>query len=276
MIKNMRREDLNTAINWAGSEGWNPGLHDAECFYQADPNGFFVAELDGQPVGCISAVAYDRFFGFAGFYMVKPDYRGKGIGTRLVQMAALYLGNRTVGNDGVVAQQENYQSMGFEFAYRNIRYSGIAPLAIPLGNNITDLAKVPFTDLLRYDRSMFPAQRTDFLRCWIRQPEGGTAAYLQDNQLQGYGVIRKCLEGFKIGPLFADNNDIAQQLFMALAGRYSGEPVFLDIPEMNPGAVAMVEQHKMVKVFETVRMYKGNIPDLPLSKIYGISSFELG
>jgi len=166
--------------------------------------------------------------------------------------------------------------MGFELAYRNIRYRGIAPLSIPLGNSLVDLAKVPFTDLLRYDQSLFPAQRPAFLRCWIRQPEGGAAAYMQDNQLQGYGVIRKCLEGFKIGPLFADNNDIAQQLFMFLAGRYSGEPVFLDIPEINPGAVAIVEQYKMVKVFETARMYKGNKPNLPLNKIYGITSYELG
>lgn len=276
IIRKMSREELNIAVEWAGSEGWNPGMHDAECFYQADPNGFFVAELEGQPVGCISAVAYDNSFGFAGFYIVKPDYRGKGIGTRLVQMATLYLGDRIVGNDGVVAQQENYKLMGFELAYRNIRFRGIAPAAKPPGPNLVDLSEIPFADLLNYDRHFFSAQRPEFLRCWIRQPEGGATACMQGDQLQGYGVIRKCREGYKIGPLFADSDDIAQQLYMNLTSKVAGESVFLDVPETNPGALALVERHKMYRVFETARMYKGNIPHLPVNRIYGITSFELG
>lgn len=40
-IKTMTREELDIAVEWAAREGWNPGVHDADAFYAADPNGFF-------------------------------------------------------------------------------------------------------------------------------------------------------------------------------------------------------------------------------------------
>ncbi|MDP2934013.1 MAG: GNAT family N-acetyltransferase, partial [bacterium] len=39
-IRPMVRTELDLAIEWAASEGWNPGLQDANCFYAADPEGF--------------------------------------------------------------------------------------------------------------------------------------------------------------------------------------------------------------------------------------------
>ena len=41
----MRREEVAFAIDLAAREGWNPGLHDAECFFAADPDGFLIGEL---------------------------------------------------------------------------------------------------------------------------------------------------------------------------------------------------------------------------------------
>jgi hypothetical protein len=39
--------EISTAVNWATAEGWNPGLADDACFAAADPEGFFIGELDG-------------------------------------------------------------------------------------------------------------------------------------------------------------------------------------------------------------------------------------
>jgi hypothetical protein len=76
-IRRMKRNELDFAIQLAAKEGWNPGLHDAECFYRTDPNGFFIGLLDeNQPVGCISAVSYNGTFGFIGLYIVAAEHRG--------------------------------------------------------------------------------------------------------------------------------------------------------------------------------------------------------
>jgi len=89
-------------------------------------------------------------------------------------------------------------------------------------------------------------------------------------------VIRKCRQGYKIGPLFADGEAIAEKLLLALTGIAPGEEFFLDIPEPNAAARALVCRHNMQMVFETARMYAGVAPALPLSKIFGVTSFELG
>jgi len=49
-LRTMTRDDLDTAVLWAKAEGWNPGIYDAEAFYNTDPKGFFVGELDGKSV----------------------------------------------------------------------------------------------------------------------------------------------------------------------------------------------------------------------------------
>ena len=81
VVRRMAESELGLALDWAAAEGWNPGLCDAECFYAADPEGFFLGEFAGsEPIGCVSAVAYDEHYGFLGFYIVKPRCRnGPGV-----------------------------------------------------------------------------------------------------------------------------------------------------------------------------------------------------
>ena len=275
-VRTMTREELSLVIDWAAQEGWNPGIHDAECFYATDPHGFFLAEREGIPAGALSAVVYDDSFGFAGFYIVKPELRGRGVGHRLVQHASDYAGNRTVGSDAVVAQQDTYKSLGFHMAYRTIRHRGIASSKAIHIPGIIDLTTLPFSYLTRYDRRMFPAERASFLRCWITQPGATALGFMKDRQLAGYGVIRKCRQGHKIGPLFADNDEIADILLQSLTAAIPEEEFFLDIPEPNTDAAALASRYHMKKVFETARMYMGAAPSLPLERIFGVTSFELG
>jgi GNAT superfamily N-acetyltransferase len=131
IVRNMTEADLALALEWAAAEGWNPGLHDAHCFYAADPQGFFVGERDGLPIGCVSAVRYGSGFGFLGLYIVKAEHRGQGFGLELWRAALDHLGDRVIGLDGVVAQQENYRKSGFRLAFRNIRQQGRAEARRP-------------------------------------------------------------------------------------------------------------------------------------------------
>ena len=274
-IRIMTRKEVDLAAEWAADEGWNPGLHDADCFYYTDPDGFFIGELDGEPIACISAITYRDNFGFIGFYIVKPRYRGMGYGIQIWNHAMEYLKDRNIGLDGVVAQQENYKKSGFKLAYRNVRYEGVTGISDSTGT--MNLSNIPFRELLDYDKKMFSLARPEFLKLWIMQPEGAALGIRKDGALAGYGVIRACRNGFKIGPLFADNEDIAERLFNGLNSRVpEGEPIFLDTPEPNEAAITLAERHGMKRVFETARMYTGDTDILPVEKIFGVTSFELG
>src|SRR5262249_49287885 len=115
-------EEVAIAIGLAAVEGWNPGADDAESFYAADPDGFLIGEIDGEVVGCVSAVSYERRFGFLGLYIVRSQFRGQGFGIQLWRAAMERLAGHNVGLDGVVAQQPNYVKSGFRLAWRNVRY----------------------------------------------------------------------------------------------------------------------------------------------------------
>lgn len=268
--------DLDRVIDWAAAEGWNPGRHDAACFRTVDPAGFIIGELDGAPISSISAVNYDARFSFLGLYIVRPDLRGRGYGLQTWNAAMAHGGARNIGLDGVVAQQKNYKKSGFALAYRNIRFAGRAADG-PCSGRIVTLSRMPFERLLAYDRPLFPAARSGFLRAWITQP-GHVGLGLIGGQgvLIGYGVVRPSQQGCKIGPLFADSAEAAEALFVALSAQAGGGDLYLDVPEPNPAAVKLAERHGMTPVFETARMYTGPAPDIDLRRIFGVTSFELG
>ena len=288
-IRPMRAAEMAVAVNWAAAEGWNPGQWDAARFYQADPGGFWVGLLEDEPVATVSAVRYGEAFGFIGFYIVKPEHRGRGYGLQLWQAAIAHLQGRTVGLDGVVAQQENYRRSGFVLAYRNARYQGILGEPSAVDPAIAPLQTLSFEQLCRYDAPFFPggtatlpaSVRMNFLRGWIEAPHIGLG-YVRHGKLLGYGVIRPCQLGYKVGPLFAEEEAIAEALFSALRqmvldqGQDPATPVFLDIPVVNAAAQALVARHGMAMVFETARMYLGPAPQLPLDRLFGVTSFELG
>jgi Acetyltransferase (GNAT) domain/Acetyltransferase (GNAT) family len=276
-IRVMTRQEVSIAIGWAAQEGWNPGLYDAECFYNADPNGYLIGLLGDEPIACISAVKYDNIFGFLGFYIVKPDFRNLGYGIQIWNAGLAYLKGCIIGLDGVIAQQENYQKSGFKLAYQNVRYQGFANGKSLGDNRIISLTAFSFVKLLHYDQPFFPGHRMEFLHSWIKQPQSTALGLVIDYKLAGYGVIRVCQSGFKIGPLFADSAEFSELLFNELqASVPQGSTIFLDIPIVNAEAIQLVKRHQMVSVFETARMYKGEVPEIPLDNIFGVTSFELG
>jgi GNAT superfamily N-acetyltransferase len=276
-IRTMTQPEVAMAIDWAAAEGWNPGLADAHCFFNADPSGFLVGMLGEEPIATISLVKYGERFAFLGLYIVKPEYRGQGYGMGLWQAGLAAVVGRTVGLDGVVAQQENYRRSGFALAYRNIRYQGKGS-----GRRVTDpaivpAAAIPFAEISAYDQPFFPDVRSLFLQGWLSQPQGTALAIRDHHVLAGYGVIRPCRSGYKIGPLFADSPELAARLFFALQGEApAGAPLFLDTPAVNGAAVALATGQGMTVVFETARMYLGPAPDLPIDRLFGVTTFELG
>jgi hypothetical protein len=126
-----------------------------------------------------------------------------------------------------------------------------------------------------YDATVFPAPRTAFLRAWIGSPGHVGCALVRDGGLAGWGVIRPCRKGRKIGPLVADDRATAEVVLSALLASTGGE-IFLDVPSLNRDAVALAQDLRLAPVFETARMYTGAIPPLRLERVFGITTFELG
>jgi GNAT superfamily N-acetyltransferase len=266
---------MDFAISLAAEEGWNPGNNDGTVFYNTDPNGFFVGELDGEVIACKSAVRYADKFGFMGFYIVKKDYRGKNYGIQLWKHAFNRLKDISSGMDGVAEQQANYAKSGYSLAYRQLRYEGKEITGKP-SVKLEDLKDVSIEEIIDYDTSIFPAPRPVFLRLWLSQPNIFVKISTQKNKINGYGVIRPCQVGYKIGPLFADNELIAENLCLALIEFAEGKEVYIDVPDVNKPALELIEKYDMRYVFETARMYNNGRPQDNPEKVFGVTTFELG
>ncbi|MGG8406909.1 GNAT family N-acetyltransferase, partial [Streptomyces sp. 12297] len=192
-ITSASRRDMGLLRAWADDEGWNPGDGDGTAFSVADPAGFLVGRLDGQPVACISAVRYGAGFGFIGFYIARPEVRGQGFGIQLWRAAMTRLEGRLIGLDGVVEQQDNYRRSGFRPAWNNHRFEGAVPAEAPPladGLAIVDAATLPFDRLAAYDRRFFPEPRDAFLAAWSGLPGRTAVAAVRDGRIEGLGVIR--------------------------------------------------------------------------------------
>lgn len=274
------RQELDLAVEWAAREGWNPGLDDAELFWETDPEGFVAIERDGEVIGTGSVVSYGRF-GFMGFFIVREDLRGQGIGAPFWHWRKRRLCDRlepgsAIGMDGVFEMQPFYARGGFEFTHRNIRMEGIGVVAAREAGDIVPLSQIPYDAIAELDRRCFGFERDRFLAKWIEPRHGSALGLWRDERLEGFGVIRQCRTGHKIGPLFADRAETAECLFQSLAGTVPGEPIFLDTPENNPEALALAKRHAMKEVFGCARMVAGSIPPSRWGNIYGVTTFELG
>lgn len=282
VIRPVSADEFQTAIDWAMGEGWNPGLDDLPVFHTADPQGFLMGFRDGEPVSSISVVRYGSDYGFLGFYIAHPDARGTGAGIAIWNAGMAHLEGRTVGLDGVVAQQDNYKKSGFVLAGRNIRYTGVPGVGAvnTAGVDIRSVAQTDLAALLPYDRNFFGAARDGFATAWACPAKGirrQCKIAVVDGNLAGYGVIRECIRGYKIGPLFAETEAAAAALFAALVEAAApGSDISIDPPEDNKAATRFAEAAGMAPVFETARMYKGKAPDLPVGRIFGLTTFELG
>lgn len=277
IFRTATRSELDTIIDWAAAEGWNPGLDDAAPFWAADPEGFRVAEVDGQLAAAVSLVSFSDAYAFLGFYIAHPDFRGQGIARRLWDETLAGAGDRVIGLDGVVAEQEKYRQAGFVLLHANVRYAGRVEASEPKVQEIVEVQPLHHAMIIDHDRNLNPVRRERFLKEWLKPLETRqTFALLRGGAIAGFATLRQCREGYKIGPLYSDTEVGADLLFRKLAALTKGAPLQIDIPAPNAAARALCERYNLAPVFETARMYRGVAPDLPLSRIYGITTFELG
>ncbi|MFN7024074.1 MAG: GNAT family N-acetyltransferase [Pseudorhizobium sp.] len=274
-IRPLSISEVDLLLEWARQEGWNPGLEDAAAFLKADPEGFLGCFTGNAMVAGTSAVRYGRSFGFIGLYICLPDYRGKGFGKIVWDAAMRHLEGRMIGLDGVPQQQPNYRRMGFEESYRTIRWSGKIAAHQPNATSVYPISARMLPDMFAYDRQLFPAERDSFLQLWLQQPREAMTI-IREGAIAGYAVLRRCHEGYKIGPLFADGAREAEDLFFACVNQAGGDVLHLDVPETQEAFSRVLQDAGMAPGFETSRMYKNGSPTVGHHGVFAITTLELG
>ncbi len=281
-IRTMTMADIPHGMRFKEAAGWNQTEADWERFLSLEPEGCFVAEMDGEVVGTATTCRFGQACGWIAMILVPPERRRQGIGSALFRHAVAYLEDRGVASvklDATPVGRTVYLQVGFVDEYGLQRREGIAPAVeshgvVPMGEAHLDAA-------LALDRPIYGADRGNLLLRLHREAQGaggGRCGVFQKGggEVEGYAMVRPGSRAAFIGPVVACTEEAGVDLFRWAMGRVAGEPVFFDIPMPNPVAVRLADEHGFAVQRPFTRMYRGvNCPGDP-TRVYATSGPEKG
>lgn len=274
-VRRMSLAELHQIIDWAAEEGWNPGLEDAAAFYAADPDGFFLNEVNGRPVAAVSVVNHSDKFAFLGLYLCRPEFRGLGYGLEVWRAGVAHAGNRCIGLDGVPDQQANYAQSGFSRQGRTVRYRGIVERRLEVA--IRPASGADISAIYAQDTAANGFCRIDFAAAWFQQTKTRQTLLLgQDEATCAFATYRMCREGVKIGPLHADTADRVKALLASVPEPFGDGPIMIDVPESAELLTKLLKEMGFEPIFETARMYTTTPQCGSKPPYFSIASMELG
>ena len=282
----------NIVINALVTESWGPGLKDAECFMACDPTAGFVGELNGKPICCLTMAKYGDSYAFGGSYIVSKEFRGKGYGQKIYDAAMASVKHfPTIAVISGLKMDEINKSNGF----RSLFYGAFSIFNIPTAIacfseasttspsvKIKRIEEVNMQALFMYDTTVFGFERLAFLSKWLRiTGSHARVAIDSEGSIVGYTVARPTfIKGsYKIGPLFADSEAIAEKLLKAvfeeLLRQVDPAPVVcIDAPTEK--ATKLCERLQGKRSLELVYMVMNDLPDACFDKWFGYTTVQLG
>jgi len=260
----------------AYKEGWNPGLYDGVAFFQSDPEGFFLAEYNGGMTGGISVVRYAGSLAVIGNHFVLPPFRGKGIGRKLWEHALEAAGDRIIRVNGLPEGKEFYESYGFRSIGNVIRYGGSIFAEGRISDDIYSAHDIDFRRLAAFDAGFFGVSRASFIRSWIETPAMVCLCLLKEGELRGWGCMRRCRKGWRLGPVFAHSYDFAEELLRHFAMQTIAESVYIEVAEANVQAIRLAFAMGMTPWEARLKLYKGEQDTEPIDQIFGFTTVDIG
>jgi len=284
IIRQADRKGLEFILDLATAEGWNPGKYDGESFFASDENGFLILYHGNEPIGSIAVVQLSKDYAAIGLFIVAKKHRSQGFGTLLWNEAIKRLAHcRTIGLNAVPSQVKRYQAAEFKDSFANQRWSKAVDSKAEDTKHLISTAENPylmFKKLCEYDELVFKHPREKFLTAMLLAPQ--TFAFVsfdKDRAVNGYGVVRPCIKGYRIGPLYAADFESAQTLCRLLLAKIPGEIVVLDTPIINKFGIAFAEYFGLehIPAADTLAMFKGEQPESKnTSDCYAVASLEIG
>src|SRR6267154_1258626 len=125
-MRTMTKADIPGGMRLKELAGWNQTSADWMRFLEGDVEGSFVVELDGVIRGTAATIVYGGRFAWVGMVLVDPEYRGRGIGTRLLERCIEHLDSLRVPCiklDATPQGKPVYDKLGFAPEYELERWT---------------------------------------------------------------------------------------------------------------------------------------------------------
>ncbi|MBN2591906.1 MAG: GNAT family N-acetyltransferase [Sedimentisphaerales bacterium] len=274
-IRQMRTGDLRLGLRLSRQAGWNQTESDWLRFMSMEPEGCFVAEFNGCPVGTTATCIFDKIAWIA-MVLVDKESRGQGVGTKLLKHSLNYLDGlkiKTVRLDATDLGRPIYEKLGFVPEYELARFEGIAQpckkeppggsLKRSLGMVIpapspkpAALRMPPFADMIEFDRQITGTNRAKMLGRLFNEFPRNIRILTDGDKIEGFITMRPGANAVQVGPCTATINAGSALLSDAL-NRCAGKAVFIDMPTGNVHAVKIGESSGLKIQRRFMRMCRG-------------------
>ena len=297
-------EDLKFAFDIANDENWGLAHGDAECFFTADPQGYFIGELDGKKICSTALISYPKNrIVMGGFQTTIPIYRNMGYGKKILR-TALELCNiptdYSIQGDSIIKLIPLFRdTIGFRYlgwinycivipAVQALETLRLIPPVRSANVFLTSTTDVECEDLCVYEEQVMNLYRKEFIMKWTTLPgRQGWVAMDTGGSIRGFAVSRQIIKPdnvYKIAPLYADSPDIACRLLQRITEQVvsanKDAKLYLDVPSDNSHAVQLIKNHLVGRVLWEMRRIHtkraAERPPIAVDKIYGLTSQTVG
>ncbi len=256
-IRAMTAADLSLGMRLKEQAGWNQTDADWQRVLDLQPDGCFVAEWDGRPVGTAAAVVFGSV---AWIMMVLVDeaLRGRGIGTRLMQHALADLDARSIRAirlDATPLGRPVYEKLGFQTEYELARFEHPGAV-VTAAASTPEVTPEHLDTVYALDRQATGTDRSRLLaRLYSERPSA--FAVFCDKTFAGYRAFRTGSRAVQIGPAAANAPEAGRALLDGILAQCGPVPVFVDIPLDNHPAIEWAQTKQFRLQRRLTRMWRG-------------------
>ncbi len=281
-MRQMTEADIPQAMRLKDIAGWNQVAADWKLLMALEPQGCWVAEQRRRIVATATAVRFENRFGWVGMVIVDPDFRRRGIATRMVTLAIEYLessGCPCQKLDATDAGARVYERMGFQVECRVERWQRPAAhlLPGPVGSSrLENLEQQGLPALLELDQKAFGANRRPLLEWYCRQATPRFSVW-SETVPEGFVVGRPGSSAVQMGPLVARKTGSASRLMRSFLAALGPVETIADVIAANKAARRSLRRLGFSRRRVLYRMFRGrnSFPSDP-ETTFCLSGFELG
>ncbi|MGB2984381.1 MAG: GNAT family N-acetyltransferase [Phycisphaerae bacterium] len=256
-IRSFTEDDIAFALVQTSREGWDATSELFELLLAHDPHACFIAEHEGQRVGMVTTTTY-RNTAWIGNLIVPPQYRGCGVGSRIMTHAMKHLsqqGIRTIRLEADPPGIKLYRRLGFVEEFESLRFRHERPTSISKRSADrlveTDLPEVAVFDARYFgdDRRRLLGMFFEYARTAYQVRAGGA--------LRAYAMALPCAFGVRIGPWVAQDRDAAHAVLQSVLTDVQGKTVCLGVLSVNREAVELLASLGFERTPSSFRMVHG-------------------
>ncbi|MSU77649.1 MAG: GNAT family N-acetyltransferase [Gemmataceae bacterium] len=258
--------DIPFGLRLCAQNHWNQLVSDWQRQLALQPDGCFVAESLGEPVGTACACIFERD-AWINLVLVESAQRSRGIGSMLLRHVIAWLdtrGVRSIWLDATPMGQPVYAKLGFVGVFGMARWQGVVPDGGGSAVGVEPLLANDIPDVCAIDERATGFRRASLLHRLFAADPGRMRKVVTNGAIAGYCMCRPGANAWQIGSMQGSPQACAMLLADAVQ-RFAGERVYLDVPDDNSLAIASLQAKGFTVQRPFLRMVRGEVRTFDLT-----------